>query len=213
MLVSAESPRPAIVDDGAHDTDASPSLSFQQSSVPAADTAGSTRRVEDFDLLPTDSDVPEWAIAGSATLDVAAMPTAMDRSARLTADARGRACRALSDEITSLTADFMVEPLPPQSVSVLTIELAEDSAVTLTVAAEGARLTDSSERIPLESRGWYRWSVSRGDDSYQVALSEVDGAELGRAEVGAPDAAAQRFCISTESPTRIYLDTLTVEGH
>ena len=191
----------------------SPPPQTQPSSTPTADTAGSTIVVEDFDMIATGGDVPGWASTGSATLDVAAVPTAVDRSARLTAEENGRACRPLMGEVAGLTADFMVEPLPSDSIMVLTLELGEDSAVTFSVSAEGGQLTDSSELIRLQPRTWYRWSASRDDESFQLALSDLDGAELGGADAEAQDTAATRFCISTESPTRMYLDSLTVEGH
>lgn len=190
-----------------------PSPSTHASITPTADTAGSTILVEDFDMFPTGGDVPGWASTGTATLDVAAVPTAVDRSARLTAARGGSACRPLTGEVAGVTADFMLEPLPSDRLTILTVELAGASAVSLTVSAEGARLTDGSERIGLEPRTWYRWSASRDDESFQLALSDLDGAELGVAEAEVRDAAAEEFCISTEAPTRMYLDTLTVEAH
>lgn len=190
-----------------------PSPSPDASILPTEGTAASTILVEDFDMLPTGGEVPEWNPTGGVTLDVAVLPTSVDRSARLTAEGAGMVCRPLRHKIASLTADFMMEPLPSERVSVLTVELTGEHAVTLTVSADGAQLTDSSEQIDLEARAWYRWSVARADGSFEIALSEVDGADLGSAEVEAPDAAAERFCISTEAPTRLYLNSLTVEGH
>jgi hypothetical protein len=189
------------------------SPSTHESIMPTAGTAASTRLVQDFDILPTGSDVPEWASTDTVILDVAAVPTAVDRSARLTAEGMGSACRPLSAEIVSLTADFMIEPLPTDGFQILAIELADGSVVTLSVTAEGAQLTDSSDPIGIEARAWYRWSVSRNEGWFELALFDVDGAALRVDEVEARDAAAKRFCISTEAPTRVYLDALTVEGH
>jgi hypothetical protein len=205
VAMLASGPRPETMD-GARPAapDEMPSPSGQPSPVRTAGTATSTRLVEDFDMLPTGGDVPEWISSDDITLDVAAVPTAVDRSARLTAQGRGSACRPVAAGIDRLTADFMFEPLPTDSLTVLAIEFADGSVVALSVSAEGTQ---------LKAGEWYRWSVSRTRGSLELALFDVDGTELGAAEAGAPSADAEQFCIATESPTRVYLDSLTVEGH
>jgi len=189
-----------------------PSASLRPSASPTEEVAGSRRLVDDFNGLAIDTEIDGWTVTDTATIDVAARPSAVERSLRLSADAGGRACRDLNVAIGTVTADFMLDALPSNGVPVLTLELADETALTLTVVDGAATLAESTTPIPIEPHAWYRWAVVVEESEGRLTLIGPDDARLADASIPAPEAHATRFCLTTAGPARAHLDTLTVEA-
>ena len=188
------------------------STSLPPSDQPTEDVAGSSGLVDDFDRLAIGADIDGWTLTDAATIDVAARPSAVDRSLRLSADADGRACRELDVAIGAVTADFMLDALPSDGVPVLTLELVDETALTLTVYDGAVTLADSTSSAPIEPHAWYRWTVVAEEGEGRMTLLGPGDTWLAEASIPVPEAHATRFCLTTAGPARAYLDTLTVEA-
>lgn len=189
-----------------------PTVTIEPFGRPADDVAGSSGFIEDFDMIPIGADVDGWSLSNSASFHVTALPSAFDRSGRLAADRGGTACKRIDVAIASVTANFMLNPLPAESVPVLILELDNESALSLAINSDGARLTDSSAPVPIEPRAWYRWVVVAGDSRNRITLLSADNTILAEASVPWPGPHAKRFCLTTVGPAGLYLDTLTAEA-
>lgn len=188
-----------------------PVSSPASSPSPTDGTAASVGFTESFDELPIGAQVEAWSVAEGAVLSAAAQPTAVDRSIRLAATSRANACRDIGASISTLTADIMVDQLPPEEVSVVSLELEGGATVGVTVGPDGATLGESATPIAIQPRAWYRWTVVAGDGAIGATLTGSDGSELAETEASAPDHATS-FCLATVSPARVHLDSISVEG-
>jgi hypothetical protein len=176
-------------------------------------TAGSAGLLETFDSLAIGDAIPGWTVSSGAAIDVAALPTAVDRSLRLTAPGDGRACREAGTALGSVKADFMVDALPAEPTSVVSLQLDDDSTLGVRVSEEGAQLTDTSSIVAIEPRAWYRWSaMADGDGGLTLRLSGEDGTVLAGMQLRAPSASVTAFCLTSVASARTHLNTLSVEA-
>jgi hypothetical protein len=175
-------------------------------------TAGSTGLTETFDMLPTGGDVPDWTVRGDGSLDVVPIPTAVRRSARFVTSGDGTACRALPPGTTSLTAVFMIDPLPADRVAALSLTTDDSVVAALFIAVDGVALAQDADPVAFDEGVWHRWLVQWHDGDLAVALA-VDEAELAASEGPLDGASPTAFCLGGEPPSEIHLDMLTVEGN
>lgn len=209
MAEGRPSPIPAATPSPTSDASASPS------SGPTASgegTAGSNRLSESFDEQPMDAEVEGWEVTDEASLTIAALPTAVDRSARLSTSEQGRACRSLPEGLTTLVADFMIDRPTDEAVDILSLRGPDGSAVSLTVSETSSTEDGASGGAAVEPRTWYRWSVSVESDQLRLSLGRAGEDPTSPATVRAPDGPLAQLCISTLAPTRIFLSHLIVEG-
>jgi hypothetical protein len=180
---------------------------------PAEGTAGSVGLAEDFDRMVTGGDVSGWEVEGKARLEVAALPTAVQRSARLTADVDGSACRSLPPDMQRLAAAFMLDALPPAEIAALALMSSGNQTVALTIAPDG-RSTLSGRLTPAFIRAgtWYRWSVVAGSGAVTTSLLDDGGNVLAEHAIDGDDGLGDSFCLSTRAPARVHLDSLTMEN-
>ncbi|MGH2417351.1 MAG: hypothetical protein ACRDFY_03370 [Candidatus Limnocylindria bacterium] len=196
----------------------SPSLPTDASAAPGASpgeaVAGSERFVADFDLLPTDSTVEGWSSSDGARLMVAAVPTAVERSARLEGVGRASACLDLDVALASFEALFLLDAIPPGGVTLLTLELDDGSTQRVSLSDGGATLAALGDAVELEARAWYRWVVSRTGEGLRMSLQTADGSPLAEAVAPGRDegARASEFCMATIAPSRLYLNEMNVEA-
>ena len=180
---------------------------------PAEGTAGSGGLAEDFDQLVTGAEVSRWDVDGEARLEVAALPTAVQRSARLTADVDAVACRPLPPGMQRLSAVFMLDALPPADVAALALSSSGDRNASLGIAPDG-RSTLSGKPTPasIQPNVWYRWSVAAVSGAVTTSLLDDEGNVLAELAVDGEDLLGDSFCLSTRAPARVHLDYLTVEN-
>ncbi|MGH2380226.1 MAG: hypothetical protein ACRDG7_03275 [Candidatus Limnocylindria bacterium] len=181
---------------------------------PGEDVAGSQRFVADFDLLPTDSEIAAWSSSDGARLVVAAVPTAVDRSARLEGVGRASACLDLDVAFSSFDALFLLDAVPPGGVTLLTLELDDGSTQRVSLSDGGATVAALGDAVELEARAWYRWVVSRTSAGLGMSLQTADGSPLAEAVAPGPDdgVRASEFCMATIASSRLYLNEMNVEA-
>jgi hypothetical protein len=181
---------------------------------PSEGVAGSQRFVADFDLLPTDSEVDAWSPSDGARLVVAAVPTAVDRSARLEGVGRASACLDLDVAFSSFDVLFMLDAVPPGGVTLLTLELDDGSTQRVSLSDGGATVAALGDAVALDARAWYRWAVGRTDEGLRMSLATTDGSPLAEAVAPGPDADARasEFCMATIASSRLYLNEMNVEA-
>ncbi|MGQ0608851.1 MAG: hypothetical protein ACT4OQ_10375 [Chloroflexota bacterium] len=195
-------------------TSPSPDASGPPGASPSEGVAGSQRFVADFDLLATDSLVDGWAQSDGAALVVAAVPNAVDRSARLEGVGRASACLDLDVAFSSFDALFMLDAVPPGGVTLLTLELDDGSTQRVSLSGGGATVAALGDAVELEARAWYRWVVSRTGVGLRMSLQTADGSPLAEAVAPGPDegARASEFCMATIASSRLYLNEINVEA-
>jgi hypothetical protein len=181
--------------------------------TPAGDTAGSTGLAEGFDRLVTGATIAGWEVEGEARLEVAALPTAVQRSARLTADLDGVACRPLPPGMQRLSAVFMLDALPPAEIATLAVLTSGNETASVTIAPDG-RSTLSGRRTPasVQATAWYRWSVVAESDAVTTSLLDEEGNVLAEHAIDGEGVLGDSFCLSTRAPARVHLDSLIVEN-
>jgi hypothetical protein len=170
------------------------------------------------DLLPgqdeqrTGSVIEGWVAVIGERLQVAPLPTAVDRSALLDAADRARSCRTLPTATDRVVATFMVDQLPGELITVLAVEpldRSETAAAELQLGPMGALLVDGATPIRVEPGRWYRWTVELEDRGASSRLQQLDGSALGAPGAGSAPGRRLGVCVSTVAPTRIYLDEVT----
>ena len=180
---------------------------------PAEDTAGSAGLAEDFDRLVTGEGVPGWEVDGDARLEVAALPTAVQRSARLETDSDGMACRPLPPGMQRLSAVFMLDALPPAEILTLALATEGGQNVSLAISPDGrSSLSGTPTPAAIQADTWYRWSVVTVSGAVTTSLLDAEGNVLAEHAVAGEDAVGNSFCLSTRAPARVHLDSLTVEN-
>ena len=180
---------------------------------PTDGVAGSRRMVADFDTLPTGSAIEGWKLNEGASLDTAARPTAIDRSARLAGEGTATACQDLDIELAKLEATFMLESLPDGEVTVLALALDGGSEHRLTLTDGSATTIPTGEAVALQTGTWYRWAAVSGDEGMQLRLLTADGGLLTEASAPVDEGSsrATEFCMTAAPSTRLFLSDLIVE--
>lgn len=178
----------------------SASIPADPSPSPTGDVAGAQSLTLGFDMVPTGARIDGWTLTGDGALEAAAVPTAVDRSARLDAGSRAMACLPLDAALGTLAATFMVDAVPGGELPLLTLGL--DDGTTLALGAP----------VALEADTWYRWVVTGEADGVGVELLSADDTPLAEATSPAGGAGATEFCMTVEAPTRVFLDELAVEA-
>lgn len=189
-----------------------PSPSANPSPTPAGEVAGSEIIALDFDMLPTEAEIPDWRLTGVGGLRVAAVPTAVDRSARLDATDGATACRRLDVALGTLHADFMLDTVPGGGRAQLSVDLEDGTTLALMVTDAGAMIGDSSDPVSLEPGTWYRWVVTHEAAEVGLQLLSADGAPVADARLPVDDPRATEFCMGVGAGIRIYLDQLSMEA-
>lgn len=191
---------------------ASPSTGSPTAS-PGEDVAGSSRLLNDFDLLPTDSEVEGWSLSDGARLLVAPLPTAVDRSARLEGTGRASACRDLGLPFSTFEVVFMLDAVPAGGTTLLRLETDRGSGRRVSLSDGRASVAVIGEAVELEARTWYRWVVRNVGEDVLTSLRSADGSSLAEAVApgGRPGAHATEFCMTTLASSRLYLNQLNVE--
>lgn len=174
--------------------------------------AASTGLSLGFDLLPTGARVGDWKLSGDGDLEVVAVPTAVNRSARLDTRSGATACLWLDVALVTLSATFMLDAVLGGGQTLLTLDLDGETTLSVTLTDAGATIADSSEPVPLVPGIWYRWVVTHEADALGVRLFSADDALLAEAISPADGSRATEFCMAVEAPMRVYLDQLTVEA-
>ena len=180
--------------------------------APTGDTAGSSGLALSFDMLPTGAAITDWVITGDGTFEVTAVPTAVNRSARLAAGSRAIACLPLDAMLGTLTAAFMVDAAPSGEQQLLAVNLADGTILALRSSANGMVGVDSADAVSLEPGAWYRLRVSAAAEHVEVRLLNAADDVLTGARVPADGGRAIGFCITSIAPMRVYLDQFIVEA-
>ena len=190
----------------------SASLPADPSPSPTGDVASSQSLTQRFDVVPTGATIDGWTLIGDGALEAVAVPTAVDRSARLDARFRAMACSRLDVALGTLAAAFMVDAVPGGGLPLLTLGLDDGTTLALTLTDSGAVLADSGAPVALEPDTWYRWVVTGEGDAVGVQLLSADDTPLAEATPPAGGAGATEFCMTVEAPTRVFLNELVVEA-
>jgi hypothetical protein len=199
-------------------------------SVMATESDVATARVVldvDFDDVPMGSGIGEaWQVAGGdGTVDVDAIPTAVNRSARLeTMDGEAiTACITLDPSIETLerlsvvvrldgpSARASIQLIGPTGEPPLEVSLAGPASVV--VAGSRAR----AEGAGLVAEAWYAAEVVPEDDAGAAAVWAIDGADgpvLDRplAIQGPIDASEVCLAVAGEPGDAANFDDLTITG-
>ena len=139
----------------------------------------------DFDDVPMGSGIGgAWHPAGRGTVDVDAIPTAVDRSARLeTTDGEVvTACTSLDQAIEALERLSVVVRLdgPSARASVRLIGPTGEPPLEVRLAGPSTVVVDGSEAVAqgagLVAGAWYAAEVVQGDDERAAAVWAVAGA-------------------------------------
>jgi hypothetical protein len=220
-LLSGESdqPAPRAAGGAAASTRVLPTMAPSPGSPVAEPTPSSTGDVAasqgfslDFDMLPTGGRIGDWRLSGDGDLEVAAVPTAVSRSARLDARSAASACLELDVALGTLSAAFMLDAVGGGGQTLLTLRLDDSTTIALTLADNGAIVGDRGTPVPLAADSWYAWVVSGETDGVRVALLSAADALLAEARSPGAGARATEFCMAVQAPMRVYLDQLTVEA-
>jgi hypothetical protein len=158
-----------------------------------------------FDDVATGETPEDWTVADGASFTAMAMPTAVDRSAMLTADGATLACRA-SGELRSVAATLMVDALPAAKLELVRI----GSVPALVLAPDGGVAAGSTTVATLAPGTWYEVAIDIAPGTVSVALLAPDGATTRNAELPLQEVPT-KFCVGTEAGTRVFLDHLTLE--
>jgi hypothetical protein len=215
--VSLRAPaRPAVT--GTFGTPSAQPSTASTASVPTAspgeDVAGSNGLVTDFDLLPTGSEVEGWSLSDGARLTVAAMPTAVDRSARLEGIGRASACRNLGVAFSDFEIIFMLDAVPTGGVTLFNLDIDGGSAQSVSLTDGRVTVAGIGDAVELEARTWYRWVVRSARDEVRMSLQSADESLLAEAVAPGldPGAQAMEFCMTTLAPSsRLYLTQMNLE--
>ena len=181
---------------------------------PGEGVAGSNRLVTDFDLLPTDSEVEAWSLSDGARLLVAALPTAVDRSARLQGIGLASGCTDLGVAFSTFEVMFMLDAVPAGGVTLLNLEIDDGSAQRVSLSDGHATVAASGDPVEPQARTWYRWVVRSAGEEVRTSLRSADGNPLAEAAAPRldPGARATEFCMTTLAPSRLYLNEINVEA-
>ena len=190
-----------------------PSLSPPAVPSPTAvgEVAGSDSVTLDFDLVATGANLGDWTLSGDGALEVAALPTAVQRSARLDARTRSSACLPINRSLGTFTTRFMVDRAPTGEYPLLTVRFEESQAIELTVSDAGASL-DGADPVPFEAGVWYGWELSEVPDLTRARLLSPDDEPLAEAEWPGAGESVLEFCVATVAPTRAFLDEVRLEA-
>lgn len=205
------SARPAV--DGALGTPSAQPSTSPSPANPGEDVAGSNRLVTDFDVLPTGSEVEGWSVSDGARLQVAALPTAVDRSARLEGTGRASACRDLGVAVSNFEIMFMLDAVPAGGVTLFNLDVDDGSAQSVSLTDGRVTVAAIGDAVELEARTWYRWVVRSARDEVRMSLHSADDSPLAEAVATGldPGAQATEFCMTTLAPSRLYLTEMNVE--
>lgn len=172
--------------------------------------AGSRALALDFDTLPTESVVQGWTVTSDDRLNVAAVPTAVDRSARLEGGGDSAACHPIGFAIGTFEATFMVDTVSAGGLA-LAIDFDDGSVLEITVADSEASMGEWPGPVAVDAGDFYRWEVSRAAGGYRATLFDEGGDRLAVAEAVPGGEHATAVCMSVIAPARAYLDELRVE--
>lgn len=183
----------------------------QPSLSPTGEVAGAESLTITFDMASTGSRVGGWTLRGSGELDIAAVPTAVDRSARLDAQDAATACVSLDVALGRLTAAFMVDLVPAGEQTLLSLDLDDGTTLDLTLIDGGLSVAETAEPVAIEAGTWYRWVVTRETNAARVRLLAADDALLAEVQSPSDGSGATEFCMTAKAPARVYLDELIGE--
>ena len=202
-------------------TDAQPPESSTASgpanSTPASPAVSST--ADNFDDVRMASGLgPGWSVEPRAgAIGVAAVPNAVDRSARVeAAQSPARACRALAGTVEEpvVSYDVLVEPGISTAQLILT-GLAGD--LTIAIGSAGGQIFSSAGPagdLPIIAADvWYRVRLDLQRADIRIVERESGGSkETTELSTSLPDTRYDRVCISTagDAGSASYFDNLTI---
>lgn len=207
----------------------SPSASalVEPPSLPQA-TAGASstpdiRLAVDFDDLRMGHGIgDDWSQTSGATaaVELAAYPTAVNRSARLTVVGGEpvEACRDLEEINGSaqVSLDVRLAPHASASAEIRLLDAERSLLLSIVLAPQVTAVTGpdgpAGETAGLEPGGWYRVEVMGGSDELVVQVSQRGGATIGNPVAAPASSSIGMVCLaaSGESGAAVNYDNLAV---